>query len=106
MYTSLKVLKCCFLVTTNVQDIIISKEEDTYFIQCSYLNGSDASGCVYILVSREEGMENVTGFIEREDNLEVANIGCYREVLAYDNSTKFLPVNKSINDISATCNGK
>ena len=36
-----------------------------YFIQCSYLSGSDVSGCVYVLVSGEEGVENVTGFIER-----------------------------------------
>ena len=50
-----------------------------YFIQCSYLSGSDVSGCVYVLVSGEEGVENVTGFIERDSNgvtLEVANIGC------------------------------
>ena len=107
MYTSLiKLMVITFLVTTDIQDIIISKEEDTYFIKCIYLNGSDVSGCVYILVSREEGVENVTGFIEREDSLEVTNIGCYREVLAYDNNTEFLPVNKSTNDISDICNGK
>ena len=46
-------------------------------------------------------MENVTGFIERDSNgvtLEVANIGCYSEVLAYDNPTisKILPVRTSI----------
>ena len=35
-------------------------------------------------------MENVTGFIKRDSNgvtLEVVNIGCYSEVLAYDNAT-------------------
>ena len=89
-----------FLVTTNVQDIVISNEENTYSIQCRYLSGSDVSGCVYILVSREEGVENVTGFIERDSNgvtLEVA-IGCYSEVLAYDNITinETLPVRTSI----------
>ena len=49
-------------------------------------------------------MENVTGFIERDSNgvtLEVANIGCYSEVLAYDNSTGSLPVKTNIS--SETC---
>ena len=46
-------------------------------------------------------MENVTGFIERDSNgvtLEVANIGSYSEVLAYDNTTidEILPVKTSI----------
>ena len=70
-----------------------------YSIQCSYLSGSDVSGCVYILVSREEGVENVTGFIERDSNgvtLEVANIGCYSEVLAYA-INEILPVRTCIN---------
>ena len=36
-------------------------------------------------MSGEEGVENVTGFIERDSNgvtREVANIACYIEVLA------------------------
>ena len=46
-------------------------------------------------------MENVTGFIEMDSNgeiLEVANIGCYSEVLAYDNTTisEILPIRTSI----------
>ena len=99
---------CCCLVTTNVQDIDISKKEDTYFIQCIYLSGSDVSGCVYILMSGKEGVKNVTGFIERDSNgLEVANIGCYSEVLAHENITDVLPVSKIINTIIDTCtNGK
>ena len=85
-----------------MQSVVFTRvEEDTYSIQCSYLSGSDISGCVYILVSREEGVENVTGFIERDSNggtLEVANIGCYGEVLAYENTTidDILPVRTSI----------
>ena len=66
-------------------------DENIYFIQCSYLSGSDVSGCVYVLVSREEGVENVTGFIERDSNgvtLEVANIDCYIKVLTYDVTTR------------------
>ena len=50
-------------------------------------------------------MENVTGFIERDNNgvtLEVTNIGCYREVLAYDNSTGSIPVKTNIS-LTETC---
>ena len=49
-------------------------------------------------MSREEEVENVTGFIERDSNgvtLEVDNIGCYSEVLAYYNITR-IPVRTSI----------
>ena len=86
-----------------MQGVSIFQVDTTHYsIQCSYLSGSDVSGCVYVLVSREEGVENVTGFIERDSNgvtLEVANIGCYSEVLAYDNTTinEILPVRTSIN---------
>ena len=53
-------------------------------------------------MSREEGVENVTAFIERDSNgvtLEVANIGCYSEVLAHDNTTisEIIPIRTSIN---------
>ena len=52
-------------------------------------------------MSREEGVENVTGSIERDSNgvtLEVANIGCYSEVLAYDDTAinEILPVRTRI----------
>ena len=85
-----------------MQGVSIFQVDTTHYsIQCSYLSGSDVSGCVYVLVSREEGVENVTGFIERDSNgvtLEVVNIGCYSEVLAYDNTTinEILPVRTSI----------
>ena len=91
------------IVTTDVQGVVFARvDEDAYSIQCGYLSGSDVSGCVYVLVSMEEGVENVTGFIERDSNgvtLEVANIGCYSEVLAYDRTTinEILPVRTSIN---------
>ena len=98
-----------FLVTTDVQGVVFTRvlEEDTFSIQCSYLSGSDVNGCGYVLVSRVEGVENVTGFIERDSNgvaREVANIGCYSEVLAYDHTTinKILPVRTRINT-SNTC---
>ena len=89
-----------------MQGVSICQVDTTHFsIQCSYLNGSDISGCVYVLVSREEGVNNVAGFIERDSNevtLEVANIGCYSEVLAYDSTTidDILPVRTRINTSS------
>ena len=53
-------------------------------------------------MSGEEGVENVTGFIERDSNgvtLEVANIGSYSEVLAYDKySIESLPVRTNISN--------
>ena len=94
------------VVTTDVQGVVFTTVGDAYSIQCSYLNGSDVSGCVYVLVSREEGVENVTGFIERDSSgviLEVASIGCYSEVLAYDNNARSLAVKASIIITSAIC---
>ena len=91
--------------TSNVQSVSICQVDSTqYSIQCSYLSSSDVSGCVYVLVSREEGVENVTGFIERDSNevtLEVANIGSYSEVLAYDDSIGSLPVTTKVSN--GTC---
>ena len=88
--------------TSDVQSVSICQVDNTqYSIQCGYLNGSDVSGCVYVLVSGEEGVENVTGFIERDSNgvtLDVANIGSYSEVLAYDDSIESLPVITSISN--------
>ena len=89
-----------------MQGVSICQVDTTHYsIQCSYLNGSDVSGCVYLLLSREEGVENVAGFIGRDSNgvtLEVANIGCFSEVLAYDSTTidDILPVRTRINTSS------
>ena len=91
--------------TSDVQSVSICQVDSIqYSIQCGYLNGSDVSGCVYILVSGEEGVENVTGFIERDSTgvtLEVANIGSYSEVLAYDDSIESLPITTNISN--GTC---
>ena len=46
-------------------------------------------------MSGEEGVENVTGFIERDSNgvtLDVANIGCYIKVLTYVLMSKHISV--------------
>ena len=46
--------------------------ESTYSIRCSYLNGSDADKCQYIIVSVEEGVENTT--VSSSDEVEVKNL--------------------------------
>ena len=90
-----------------MQGVSICQVDTTHYsIQCSYLSGSDVSGCVYVLVSREEGVENVTGFIERDSNgvtLEVANIGCYSEVLAYENTINEILLVRTCINTRDTC---
>ncbi len=86
-------------------------ENTTYSIQCSYISGSNARGCVFILVSGVEGLANITGIINRTSSegvrIEVPNIGNYREVLAFDvesdNTTGTLPVRGSIESCPFLC---
>lgn len=62
---------------------------NTYSIQCVYPSERDtvASGCIFLLVSGEEGVQNATGTIQGGESGRVLvylrNVGCYREVLAY-----------------------
>lgn len=58
----------------------------TYTVQCSYLNGSSASRCLFVLVSRVDWVRDVFGTIEGADKVVVflRNAGCYEEILAYD----------------------
>lgn len=59
-----------------------------YSIQCVYLHINNASGCVYVLVGGEEGVENAVGTIQPggtgREFVHLPNAGCYGEVLAYD----------------------
>ena len=78
------------------------KEETIYSIQCSYIKGSNAQGCIYVLVGMVMG--NITGTIRRtssEGNLvTISNIGYYKEVLVYDwesdNTIGILPIRGNI----------
>ena len=88
--------------------IVCRREETIYSVQCSYINGSNAKGCVYVLVSMVVG--NITGTIKRTnsegDLVTISNIGCYKAVLAYDwesdNTTGTLPIRGNINS-NETC---
>lgn len=96
-------LICTHAVTTEVQTVSVnSVEDDTYSIRCTYLVNSDTRGCKYVLVSGVDGLENVTGVIDRNSTatIEVSDIGCYGEVLAYgygeDGATDTLPIRTRI----------
>ncbi len=90
------------IVTTDVERVSLCLVENTTY--SIHISGSNARGCVFILVSGVEGVANITGIINRTSSqgvrIEVPNIGCYREVLAFDlksdNTTGTLPVRGSI----------
>ncbi len=80
-----------FLATSDVQSVtlcLISATTSRYSIRCTYLRGSDAKGCVYILVSGMEGVGNVTGTIERGNSggvsIKLLDIPDFIELLAFD----------------------
>ena len=81
----------------------------SYSIQCSFLSGSDAHGCVYVLIGGE-GVRNVTGIIEREsaEGVTLENLfGCYTELQAYDweadNTTGTTPIRIPIEYSAEMC---
>lgn len=69
-----------------------------YSIRCIHQNGSNAKGCVFVLVSTVEWVEDAFGVIEGVASGRVVvflqNAGCYGEVLAFDlgddNSSVFI----------------
>ncbi len=70
-------------MTTDVEEVSFRLVENTtYSIQCSYISGSNARGCVFILVGGVDGVANITGIINRTSSegvrIEVPNIGNYR----------------------------
>ncbi len=92
-------------MTTDVEEVRqCLVENTTYSIQCSFISGSNAHGCVFILVSGVEGVANITGIINRTSSegvrIEIPNIGNYREMLAFDlesdNTTGTLPLRGNI----------
>lgn len=82
----------------------------TFSIQCSYLNGSDASGCVYVLVSGEEGVESVRGTIDRSNSageaIQLSSILDFDIVLAFDleegNTISTVPISVTIRAATST----
>lgn len=106
------VLYILSIVTTGVQEVDFTREDNiTFSIMCHFINGSDINGCFYILVSDQEVLEDVTGFIAMDsigETVEVVNIGCYTDLLAYDWKigmpiTTSLPVRATFNFTSEEC---
>ena len=98
-------------VTTDVQEVKLCQvRSDIYSIQCSYINGSDAQGCTYTLVSNTTEIENITGIINRKNlegkQVKISDKNSYVELLAYDlesdNTTGTLPIRGNINS-GAVC---
>ncbi len=97
------------IATTDLEEVrLYLVKNTTYSIQCIYISGSNARGCVFILVGGVEGVANITGIVDRTSSegvrIEVPNIGCYREVLAFDlesdNTTGTLPIRGNITMIT------
>ena len=72
-------------VTTDVQDVSICQVEGTnnYSIKCSYVEGSDARGCVVSIMV----LRNVTTTARSNSEgvtVELVNVTHYNEVVVYD----------------------
>ena len=99
---------CSIVATADIQGISICQVEgNTYSIRCSYLSGSDADGCGYILVSGMGGVDNITGRIEMAEEEEVLmdlEISSFSELLGFDlDSTGDFFVTSAVTNIAA-CN--
>ena len=101
-----------FVATTDVQNVSICQlNTTTYTIQCIYLNGSDSRGCVFILVSREEEVEDITGTIPRSNHngvaIELSDIMDFNVVLAFDleegNAISTVPLSVTIRAATSVC---
>ena len=100
------------IVTTDVQSVSICRVSGTtYSVQCGYVMGSDARGCVYVIMG-DDVMGNVTGTIARGNSggetVDLADPSCFSEVLAYDwesdNTTGTLPIRRQVNSsITGSC---
>jgi hypothetical protein len=104
-----------FIVTTEVQAVILGVVDINVFsIQCVYLNNSTTEGCRYILVASVDGLNNITGTIDRsmsnEVVIKVMNIGCYGELLAYSysrgGSNRPLPIKRKLDLQECRFNGE
>ena len=80
---------------------------NTFLVQCTYPNNSDAKGCVFVISAGEEddsteGVEDIMGTINRNNSqgilLRISNIDCYNEVVAFPSGTDI------INSVAVTTN--
>lgn len=68
-----------------VKVVALAVPNNAFTVQCDFITGSDAEGCMVMLVG-EFGNSTVT--LTRSNNSQVFNathpLSCYHEVLAYD----------------------
>ena len=71
--------------TTDVQSVTATvKAGNTFLIHCDFINGSNAEGCMIVLVGE---FDNITTYIERDSSI-LLNITfplmCYYGLIAFD----------------------
>lgn len=100
-----------FFIATVVQNVSICNLGNTsHSLQCTYLSGSDAIGCIYVLVSYVDGVRNITGYIDRSTSGIVtidADLTPYSDVVAYalglENIDAQLLFRANISAVKDTC---
>ena len=77
--------------TTDLQSVTaIAVEESTIDIHCTFIEGSDAKGCTYVLVSDHPSINNETDTLTRNTTLAYGQLNlthkasCYHRVYAYN----------------------
>lgn len=83
-----------YSVTTDVQ-LVVAKTTNKYMymIKCLFINGSDARGCMVVLVSNDSGIGNVShSFIKNSTSAQLTQgqlilsqpVSCYHQIFGFD----------------------
>ena len=76
--------------------ITTEREENTLFIWCHFISGSDALGCKVVIVNYNPSVKNITGLLMRKGSEQIAegqftlnhsNGFCFHRVFAFDVET-------------------
>lgn len=71
--------------TQMVRAVVLSGINSAFRVQCDFITGSNAQGCMVVLVGE---FDNVTVNLKRDNNTEVIivtyPVSCYKKVLAFD----------------------
>ncbi len=72
-------------MTSDVQDIEICTQDNSFIIQCIFITGATVNGCGYVL----EGAINTLGYIPRNSKKEIqVNVSNYNSVIINDASSQ------------------